>query len=113
MRDRLIPLEPLSQVCFVHDYVQLVFQDEGFSIYNRANIQVGAVQVAQGETGFCDALVALIGQRVVATPDGHLLTLAFESGAELNVLGGDDDVNGPESFQFNGPDGFVVVEQNV
>lgn len=34
----LIPLEPLSQVVFIHDYLQLVFQDESFSIYNLAEL---------------------------------------------------------------------------
>lgn len=52
MDARLIPLEPLSQVCFVHDYVQLVFQDEGINIYNRALIQIGSVRVVQGESRF-------------------------------------------------------------
>ncbi len=97
----------------MHDDVQLVFQDEGFSIYNRTSIQIGVVQLLQGDPGFCDALVSLIGQRVVSTPKRNVLTLAFENGVELEVRGDDADITGPESFQFNGPNGVIVVEQNV
>lgn len=109
----LIPLEPLSQVCFIHDYLQLVFQDDRISIYNRTQIQVGSTRMSQGEAGFCDALVSLIGQRVVSVSRRHVLTLAFAKGVELSVLGGDGNVAGPEAFRFDGPNGVLAAEQNV
>jgi len=66
MVPNLKPSEPLSQVVFIHDYLQLIFQDEGFNIYNLAEVERHGVKVSQGQPGFCDAVVSLIGQRVVA-----------------------------------------------
>ena len=34
----LCPAEPLSQVVFIHDYLQLVFQSQCLSVYNLAQI---------------------------------------------------------------------------
>ena len=38
MAPNLKPSEPLSQVVFIHDYLQLVFQDECFNVYNAAEV---------------------------------------------------------------------------
>ena len=109
------PSEPLSQVVFVHDYLQLIFQDEGFNIYNLAAIQNNGAQFAQGRPGFCDALVSHIGQRVIETSrwDGYVLVLTFERGAQFAVRSDDEAITGPEAFEFNGKDQPLVIEQNA
>jgi hypothetical protein len=113
MRPRIQPAEAMSQVVFVHDYIQLVFQDDGFSIYNRATLHIGANLFIQGQPGFCDQLVALIGQRAVVTagPD-HSLELAFDGGVRFAVPMG-DSATGPEAWQFHSLEGPIVVVQNV
>ena len=85
MDSELLPTEQLSQMVFVHDYIQLVFQDERFSIYNRASITLNDTALKQRETGFADALVSLIGQRVVSVREATepMLTLVFERGVQV------------------------------
>ncbi len=110
----LIPTEPLTQVVFVHDYLQLVFQFESFSIYNMARVSQGNTLLTQGAPGFCDALVSLIGQRILeaSSTENHRLSLTFESGENFVVLSGSEHIRGPEAFEFNGHDNLLVVEQN-
>lgn len=110
MRPNLVPADALKQVVFVHDYIQLVFADAGFSFYNPLRLVAGGVAVAHGEAGFADALVSLIGRKVISAEGGGALSLTFDNAVELQV---DASGDGPEAFQFNGADGFIVVEQNV
>jgi hypothetical protein len=65
--DEFTRYDPLSQVIFVHDYIRLVFHPITLSVFTRltVNFPVGARK--HGELGFCDALVAQIGQRVTDT----------------------------------------------
>ena len=111
----LRPSAPLSQVMFVHDYLQLIFQDERFNIYNVSEIEHRDVKVAHGEPGFCDVLVSLIGQRVfrVSQSDNHALKLSFEKGAQFVVRSDDDAVRSPEAFEFDGKNQPKVIEQNA
>lgn len=115
MVPNLKPAEPLSQVVFIHDYLQLVFQDEGFNIYNLAELELRGVKVTQGQPGFCDAVVSLIGQRVTAAShsDAYALRLSFEEGAQFVVRSDEAAITGPEAFEFNGKNQPPVVEQNA
>ena len=115
MAPNLKPSEPLSQVVFIHDYLQLIFQDERFSIYNLAEVEIRGVKMTQGQPGFCDAVVSLIGQRVTAAShsDKCALHLSFEEGAQFVVRSDNAAISGPEAFQFNGRDQPRVVEQNA
>lgn len=114
MAPNLKPSEPLSQVVFVHDYLQLIFQDEGFNIYNLAEVEVHGLKMAQGGPGFCDAVVSLIGQRVtvVSHSDKYALKLSFEKGDQFVVRSDDPAISGPEAFEFTGKNQPPVVEQN-
>jgi hypothetical protein len=109
------PIDPLTQVVFVHDYIQLVFQDQCFSIYNAAELVKDGVCIAQGKRGFCDGLVALIDSHVSSVERSKTasLSLTFDTGAVLHVLSDDASVRGPEAYKFNGPNNLLVVEQNV
>jgi hypothetical protein len=114
MSPSLLPRDPLSQVVFVHDYIQLVFQDAGFSLYNTTKLTIDGRDVLQGQPGFADALVALIDLRVVSfsTQTDSILELSFEGGAKLEVLRGEPYARGPEAFQFSAMGGPIVVEAN-
>lgn len=104
-----VPAEPVSQVVFIDDYFQVVFQDERFSFYCPVEVRSDDRRLTQGQPGFCDAAVELIGERatsVVVGKDGDL-TIAFSSGAGLLARPSPLDV-GPEAWQFNGLGGHIV-----
>jgi hypothetical protein len=110
----ILMIAPLSQVAFIHDYVELAFGNARLSIYNEVSVLTSSGVYVQGEVGFCDALVQLIDQRAKesANPEGAVLALEFEQGSRLHVRAGDAS-SGPEAFQFVGASGVIVVEQNA
>jgi hypothetical protein len=112
MSSDFLPKEPLSQVVFVHDYIQLVFHDSGFSIHNDSELLIDGVRYIRHKPGYCDALVSLIGQHVqlTAASDDVSLKLIFDSGAEFLVL---DTGTGPEAWEYSSKDGPIVVESNA
>lgn len=110
MRPDILPTEPLSQVVFIHDYLQLVFQDACFSIYNAAELRQGNSSLSQGQSGFCDGLVSLIGQPLTSASASPSLSLTFQSGTVLVVAQSGQD---PESWQYNSFGEPIVVEQNA
>lgn len=108
------PKSPLSEVVFIHDYIQLGFQGEVLSLYNPVVVQLRAIHYQSGEPGFADALVSLIGESVheVGETDGFVLLLQFEGGAQVRVC----KVRGasqPEAYRFNAGSGLIVAQQNV
>jgi hypothetical protein len=105
------PVEALTQVVFVHDYVQLVFEDERLSVYNMATVSVRGGILRTGAPRFAEALVALIGQRaeVIASP----FSLRFSNGATFTISFAPEDVRGPEAFTFVGKGGLMVADQNA
>src|SRR4051812_22585715 len=102
----LKPVDALSQVIFIHDYIQLVFQFQRFSILNASEIVLEGKVMRSGEPGFCDGLISLMGQRVIAatTAEPFKLSLTFERGAEFHVLSGGDAARSLEAFHFWGKD---------
>ncbi|WP_028208236.1 restriction endonuclease subunit S domain-containing protein [Paraburkholderia nodosa] len=113
MDSRLVPVEPLSQVVFIHDYFQLVFQEERFTVYNRSAVADRESVIRQGTVGFCDKLVELIGQSVVAVTqtDAYVLCLRFSGGAAFQIEA-DLDPSWPEAFDFIGRSQFWHTELN-
>ena len=114
MAPNLVPTEALTQVVFVHDYIQLVFQPEGFSLYNRVRLTANDREISQGSYGFADEMTRLIGQRVSAAGSSNRskLEIQFEGGSVVRLLSGQENENGPEAFQYNNGSGSIVVEQN-
>ena len=114
MQPNLIPAEPLSQVVFVHDYFQLVFQDDTFNIHNLAEVVWEGDILRQGQVGFCDAVVGLIGRRVISftTASRGELILSFESEANLRVFGGPEGQDGfpHDAWEYHGPNDLLVCE---
>ena len=115
MLDFLVDAEPLTQVVFVHDYLQLVFQGRRVSLYNVVRLHRGGGTLNESDIGWVDELPRLIGQRVVGVScEGAVgLTLTFELGTQVSVSLRPEDARGPEAFEVNGDDGFFVVEQNA
>lgn len=113
MQPDLQPEDALSQVVFVHDYVQLVFQDCGFSLYNVVTYCQGATIIRQGRPGFSDALVSLINQTASVEAQPGALLLRFAGGGLLSVPTSGPDARGPEAWQFSRLGGPTVVEQNA
>ena len=112
MRPNLLPADSLSQVVFVHNYFQLVFQDSGFSIYNAATLNLNGVSLLQGQPGFCDRLVGLISQTLLAADalGDSSLVLTFQDGSTLSVGSAGP---GPEAWQYNSLGCSSVVAQNA
>jgi len=110
MDHHLIPSSPLTQVVFVHDYIQVVFDDACFSIYNEVELQQPGKCVRIGHPGFCDGLVSLMGQRLNSVSVLPTLAMAFDSGAVLSVsnIGA-----GPEAWEYSSSTGEVIVEENA
>lgn len=109
----LNPLEPVTQVVFVHDYVQLVFETATLSIYNSMWFRgLQGEEVDRGHTGFADALVGVIGTKAcsVDRSAAECLVLQFEGKGRLAVA---HDSSGPEAFQFNTAAGSFVMQQNI
>ena len=110
MRPNILPIEPLSQVVFIHDYLQLVFQHACFSIYNASELRQGSSSVLQGQPGFCDKLVSLLGQHLISASAYPLLSLTFQNGTTLVVA---QSGQGPEAWQYSSPGEPIVVVQNA
>ncbi|OQW69577.1 MAG: hypothetical protein BVN34_04500 [Proteobacteria bacterium ST_bin12] len=110
MHPKICPTEPLSQVVFIHDYFQLVFQNAGFSIYNPSELIQSGTSLSRGQPGFCDGLVNLIGQPLISASASPTLSLTFQGGALVVVA---RSGAGPEAWQYNSLGGPIVVEQNA
>jgi len=109
----LNPSKPLTQVVFVHDYVQLIFETETLSIYGRMRFRgMQGDEFKQGQAGFADALVGLIGAKAssVSTSQAECLAIQFQEKGRLVVT---HDSTDPEAFQFNTETGLIVVQQNI
>ncbi|MCO6043540.1 hypothetical protein NG895_06435 [Aeoliella sp. ICT_H6.2] len=102
--------DPLTQVVFIHHYLQLCFQDAGFSFYNPVELIAEYSNFLQGEPGFADALVGLIDQEVARVVGEPSLTIEFKNGVILKVA---EDGEGPEAWEYYALSGESIVEQNT
>ena len=104
---------PLSQVVFIHDYVQLRFQEASLSLYSRLTIESGNGVLDRTDSNFAGAVVGLIGQWIASIdyrPGDHL-RLMFSGGMTIVTSLRAEDCNGPEHFHLNQPGLPLVVEQ--
>ena len=109
----LQPKQLLSQVVFVQDYLQLVFQDCCLTVYNLATYSSVSGELRQGEPGFCDALVSLIDKTARVEALADKLLLHFSGGSLVSVPVSGPDTRGLEAWQFSQLGGPTVVEQNA
>lgn len=98
--------DSLSQVVFIHDYIQLVLGESRLSIFFKAKVELGGRVLSQGEPGFCDMLVSLIGQKIAEIESGKELKVVFEEGATLSVA---EDGEGPEAWTVSSLSQPLVV----
>src|SRR6188768_518133 len=104
---------PLSQVVFVHDYVQLRFQETCLALCSRLVVTTDSATLCQSDRGFADALVALVGQRAASVDylAGNHLRVTFTGGGSLSASLHAEDASGAELFQLQGPGIATIVEQ--
>ena len=88
----------LDEVAFVHDYVQLRFDDVVFSLY-------GSLEFDDGDIASPNDLVSLIGRKLAAcAASDERLRLHFEGGRCLTVSWNDL----PELAQYNSPKNVFI-----
>lgn len=106
----LIPRDPLSQVVFVHDYIQMRFQESVFNLYNSPVIEFETKILFRDDPGFCDKLVDLIDNKLIAVSDSedYSITMTFENGTVVAVQRSNEF---PEAWEFSSKEG-IVVEAN-
>lgn len=108
--DALLETEPLSQVVFIHDYLQLVFQDWTLTINPIEGVTVGARRVGWGQSGFSDALTALIGRRVADTSvERNSFVIRFDDGTNVEISLDEAYAAGPEIMQLDNRSGSSFV----
>jgi hypothetical protein len=114
MLDVLREAEPLSQVVFIHDYIQLVFQEMHWSLYNPVSVHRSGCTLTESDLGFADELRRLIGQRVVKTSaeQGQFASATFEGRTQVSVSLRSEDARGPEAYELGNDNGLHIVEQN-
>ena len=88
------------------DYVQLVFEEERFSLYNSVMVCSGDTGLQRSERGFADALVSMLGKRVISATatEAEPLSIVFTDGTEIRVFKDSEGAN-PEAFAFTRWDG--------
>jgi hypothetical protein len=104
----------MSQVVFIHDYIELVFQETRWSLYNPVTVHCSGCTLTESDLGFADALRCLIGQRVVETSaeQGQFASATFEGLTQVFVSLRSEDARGPEAYELGNDKGLSVVEQN-
>jgi len=93
---------PLSQVWFVHDYIQLQFQDRTVSIFNTPQLHDPVRGIFSRESeGFCDLLVAQINQGLsdAILVEDTMFTLVFENQVRLVIPITAEAAHGPEAVE--------------
>lgn len=72
--------EELTAVQFVHDYLQLHFQDKGFSFYIWPTIVIGNKTYKFGDTEYRNKLCDTIGQKVRGISIIETISLTIDFG---------------------------------
>jgi hypothetical protein len=111
MLEQLKQWDPLSQVVFIHDYLQLVFQENTLNVYNPYIIEDNnGEKYAQGEVGYADALVRFIGSSIdkVEYKEKGYLHLHFSPAGVFIVVLKPGVSHSPEAFAYDSTEGPIV-----
>lgn len=94
----LTQAEPLSEVRFVHEYVQFVLWPHTLSIYPQLRVSSQAHIFSASDPGFYDSICKLIGQKLVKVIriEGVQLEFTFSNGTTFFVSLRPEDAVGPE-----------------
>jgi hypothetical protein len=105
MIEQLENSAPLSQVWFVHDYIQLQFQERSVTVMNTPKLRLSSgVILERKDEGFCDCLVSQIEQSIQDSQlrDNEEFLIRFASGVELIIPLTEEAANGPEAVELPG-----------
>jgi hypothetical protein len=107
----LTQAEPLSEVRFVHDYLQFVFWPHGLSVYVRLRVSTGGHFLSPTDAGFYDSICTLIGQKLVSVTRAEKvqLELLFSGGTALIVSLRPEDAVGPEIAMLSEANGASLM----
>jgi len=96
--------EPLSEVRFVHDYVQFVLWPHTLSVYPKLRVSSQARMLSPSDPGFYDSICKLIGQKLlkVIRIEGVQLEFTFSNGTTFFVSLRPEDAVGPEIAMLSG-----------
>jgi len=110
----LTQAEPLSEVRFVHDYVQFVLWPHTLSVYPHIRVSSGEYVRSPADPGFYDSICRLIGQKLVKVirVEKAQLEFAFSQGTNLLVSLRPEDAVGPEIAMLSSTNGAdLMVER--
>jgi hypothetical protein len=100
--------EQLSEVSFVQDYIQLVFDGLTFTVLCPLQIQTSSGTIGSNEKGFRDRLCEAIAHSVASlTITDRDVDITLDCGRILIDLAA--EVSGPERLLFSDRDGRLTV----
>lgn len=110
--DPLSKEDALSQVTFVHDYVQFVFGPHTLSLYAPLLVRAGGRSLARNDVSFCDSICSLIGQKLAAITrhEHEQLEFVFSNGTVVAVSLRSEEAVGPEVAQLSTHGCQIMVE---
>jgi hypothetical protein len=112
--DELLTADSLSEIRFVHEYVQFVFWPLTLSVYANVGATSAGVSLHQSDSGYYDTICRLIGQKIVRIErnDNVEMTLQFSGGAVLSISLVPTANSGPEIAMLSDQRGVtLMVEQ--
>jgi hypothetical protein len=103
----------LTSVTFIHDYVQLVFENYScLSIFNPIRLTVHSGEIDQSQYGFKDFLCKFINRSVsnVNYQQEKQVAFIFDDAKAVSVGLADNDYSGPEAIVFtSGNEGDPIL----
>ena len=103
-----LPGERLSAVEFVHDHLQLRFDEALLTLYAWPDAaDADGISVGYGQPNYRDALCSAIGELVTQSEldEGRSLTVEFENGTVFALSLRAEDLDTPEAGTFVSPEG--------
>lgn len=98
----------LSAVEFVHEHLQLRFEEAVLTLYVWPEVaDADGISVGFGQPNYRDALCSVIDEAVSSAEfnEGDALTVEFENGTVLALSLRDEDIDTPEVGSFTSADG--------
>jgi len=109
---RLANTNALSEVRFVHDYVQFIFEPHTLSLYAPLRVLAEGRSLGSTDVGYYDRICSLVGQHLIAVArqENEQLEFAFSNGAKVVLSLRGEDAVGPEVAELSTPGREIMVE---
>ena len=109
----IVLADPLSEIRFVHSYIQLVFLPHTLSLYPPLQVAINDRVLGAAEAGFYDNLCHLIGQKMVGAvrDPGVQLSFEFSGGTKLLLSLRREDAVCEEIAMLADSQGGLMVER--